>query len=182
MLRTFRRRIARDGAYRMVCTAALQLGINLLYALYNAALGIAGRSVWFLSMFAYYAILSMARFAVVLCAWNGPSSDDTARFASRLTGWLLAALSLLLTAIIFISLRESKPLPITHTAPFPSLGKRGCFDACVVSSPESPARRGSPGRYRRCAARCPCSFSACDSAPRAQSGAACPSAGPLPAR
>ncbi|MCH1982266.1 hypothetical protein MCG98_06770 [Ruminococcus sp. OA3] len=93
----------------MVSGAAFGFVINLLYALYNGALGIVYRSVWFITMCAYYMILSTTRFSAVLCERqnNKGASNDMEYFVMKLSGGLLAALSLVLTSVIYISLAEN---------------------------------------------------------------------------
>lgn len=100
-------RLIAEPRSRAVAGAALLFAVNLLYALYNGALGIAGLSVWFLAMCAYYSLLSAMRFSVVLCERrNSAAADDMEYFVMRLTGGLLTALSLVLSGVIYISLAE----------------------------------------------------------------------------
>lgn len=103
------KRIVSDQRYRIVSTAALGLSVNLLYALYHGALGIVNRSLWFLTMSAYYTILSALRFSAVLCERKRNSTDslDTEYFVMKLSGILLAVLSFVLTGVIYLSLAEN---------------------------------------------------------------------------
>ncbi|MGM9650950.1 MAG: hypothetical protein ACI3VX_03300 [Faecousia sp.] len=100
------RRLVHDARYRVVLTAAGSLLVNLLYALYNGVLGIANRSVWFLTMCAYYTILSTLRFSAVLCGRKG-SEADTEHTVMTLSGLLLAGLSFVLSGVAYISLSEN---------------------------------------------------------------------------
>lgn len=94
---------------RMVLSAAFSFLINLLYALYNGGLGIANQSIWFISMCAYYIILSTMRFSAILCEYKNSKtvSDDMEYFVMKLSGTLLMLLSFVLTGIIYISLAEN---------------------------------------------------------------------------
>lgn len=103
------KRIVKELEYRMVLTAAVSFFINLLYALYNGGLGILNKSLWFVTMCAYYTILSTMRFCAVLCSRKQcPStSADMAYFVMKLSGVLLAVLSFILTGVVYISLSEN---------------------------------------------------------------------------
>ena len=102
-------KILREPRYRIILSAAFSFFINLLYALYNGGLGIANRSIWFITMCAYYTILSTMRFSAVLCERKNSKrvSDEMEYFVMRLSGCLLAALSFVLTGVIYISLAEN---------------------------------------------------------------------------
>lgn len=103
------KRMITDQRYRIITTAAFSFFINLLYALYNGVLGMMNRSIWFISMCAYYTILSTLRFSAVLCGRksNSTASVDTEYFVMKLSGVLLAVLSFVLTSVIYISLVEN---------------------------------------------------------------------------
>lgn len=98
-----------EQRYRAVSGAAFGFIVNLLYAVCNGGLGIFNHSIWFITMCAYYAILSTLRFSAVLCGYknNGAASDAMEYFVMRLSGGLLFALSLVLTGVIYISLSEN---------------------------------------------------------------------------
>lgn len=103
------RRFVREERFRVVFSAALSLLANILYALYHGALGIANQSLWFVSMCAYYVILSAMRFSAVLCERKRRSAacQDTEYFAARLCGGLLILLSFILAAVVCISLTQN---------------------------------------------------------------------------
>lgn len=103
------RRLIGEPRSRMVLTAALGLLLNLLYAIYHGALGITHLSLWFMTMSAYYTVLSVMRFSVVLCEYkSGPGpSEDTEYFVMKLSGALLAGLSLILAGTVCISLSRN---------------------------------------------------------------------------
>ena len=63
---TVGKRVISEQRYRMVLSAAVSLSFHFLYALYHGVLGVVHSSLWFITMCAYYAILSVMRFSVVL--------------------------------------------------------------------------------------------------------------------
>lgn len=103
------KRALKEPRYRIILSAAFGFFINLLYAIYNGGLGIANRSVWFITMCAYYTILSTMRFSAVLCEYKNSrtASNDMEYFVMKLSGGLLTALSLVLTGVVYISLTEN---------------------------------------------------------------------------
>ena len=72
-------------------------------------LGIVNHSIRFITMCAYYTILSTLRFSAVLCERKSgcTASDDIEYFVMKLSGVLLAALGFVLTCAIYISLSEN---------------------------------------------------------------------------
>ena len=94
----------RDSRQRMVLSASLALGCNLLYALYHGLLGLQGRSLWLLTMCAFYGVLAMMRFLAVL--FGQSRSIDREYLAMSLSGVLLVILGLILTAVVAISLLQ----------------------------------------------------------------------------
>lgn len=103
------KRIVKEQRYQMILTAALGFFLNLLYALYYGVLGIINLSFWFITMCAYYIILSTMRFSALLCERksNPTSCADTEYFVMKLSGVLLAILSFVLTGVIYISLSQN---------------------------------------------------------------------------
>lgn len=73
--------------------------LHLLYAVWNAALGVTGRSSWFAAMGAYYALLAAARLAAVLWSWRGEGAR-----AVKWCGALLVLLSAALAGAAWVSL------------------------------------------------------------------------------
>ncbi len=86
----------------------LSLFINLAYALYNAALGFMAHSWWFITISAYYAVLSIIRFAVLQINHNSRGSTDTEAFAKRFTGIMLMVLSFCLIGTVIMCLVTDK--------------------------------------------------------------------------
>ncbi len=87
---------------RLLKRAALTLVVDLLYAVYHGVLGFVDLSWWFLSLCAYYVILSMTRFAAVLCG----EGVEMEQFVRRIIGLLLILLSGVLAGMNYLSIRE----------------------------------------------------------------------------
>ncbi len=102
-------RAIRDQRYRIILTATLSLLLNLSYAVYHGALGIMGRSWWFIALCAYYIILGMTRFSAVLCERQNNSAPtiDTEYFVLSISGVLLLLLSCVLAGVNYMSLQEN---------------------------------------------------------------------------
>ena len=103
------RRFIQEQRFRAVFSAAVGLLANIMYAIYHGALGVVNQSLWFVTMFAYYIILSSMRFSAVLCEWKRKSlaSEDTEYFVAKLCGGLLVLLSFILGGIVYISLSQN---------------------------------------------------------------------------
>ena len=102
------RQLLEDFRYRMVAAARCSFLLNLLYACYHGVVGVLYHSVWFLTMCAYYALLGIMRFSAVLCEHKSTrSSAGTEYFVMRLSGVLLALLSLVLSGVTYISLSQN---------------------------------------------------------------------------
>ena len=102
-------RALNDVKYRIILSAAVSLLINFMYAIYNGVLGILLHSVWFITMCAYYTVLSIMRFSAVMCGHKGNTNDVAHKeyFIMRLSGILLTVLSFVLTGLVYISLSEN---------------------------------------------------------------------------
>lgn len=79
------------------------LTANVIYALGNCAVGVLTRSWWFITVGAYYVILSMARFSVLQVKRKARGDHDTELFAKRITGFLLVALSFCIVGVNVLS-------------------------------------------------------------------------------
>lgn len=77
--------------------------INLSYAVGNCIVGFWTRSGWLITIGAYYAILSTARFCVLNIARKAKGDPDIEFFAGRTTGILLIILSFCLIGINVLS-------------------------------------------------------------------------------
>ena len=94
---------------RIVLFAVFGFSLNLLYAFYHAALGIINQSIWFITMCAYYIVLSTMRLSAVLCERKskGTPSNDIEYFVMKLCGVLLILLNFVLAGAIYISLSQN---------------------------------------------------------------------------
>lgn len=103
------RKAVGDPHYRMILAAGGSLGCNLLYALYHGIIGWFQSSLWFLSMFAFYAVLALLRFSSVLCAHKTEEAANlsTEIFVMRGSGILLVLLSAILSGINYLSLSQN---------------------------------------------------------------------------
>ncbi len=95
----------REQRSRIVLFAVFSFFLNLLYAFYHAALGIISHSVWFITMCAYYTVLSTMRLSAALCERKNRDtpSVDIEYFVMKLCGVLLILLNFILAAAIYIS-------------------------------------------------------------------------------
>lgn len=99
----------REQRSRIVLLAVFSFFLNLLYAFYHAALGIINQSIWFITMCAYYIVLSTMRLSAVLCERKnkGVYSNDIEYFVMKLCGILLVLLNFVLAGAIYISLSQN---------------------------------------------------------------------------
>lgn len=99
----------REQRSRIVLFAVFGFSLNLLYAFYHAALGIINQSVWFMTMCAYYIVLSAMRLSAVLYERKskGTPSNDLEYFVMKLCGVLLILLNFVLAGAIYISLSQN---------------------------------------------------------------------------
>lgn len=95
-------KIIKDPKRRILFASAASLALNAAYAIYNGVLGIIYGSLWFMTLSAYYIILSVMRFAAVLCGIKGVQDQE---FVMRFTGIMLILLSLVLAGSVCYSLR-----------------------------------------------------------------------------
>ena len=97
-------RIVSNERYRAIVPVGWAAGLNLAYALYHGALGLAHHSIWFLASCVYYILLSAMRGAAVLGLRKG--GVEKQRTLMWLTGVLFCVLSVVLIGIVYISLLE----------------------------------------------------------------------------
>lgn len=92
---------------KIVKSPYTSLAVNFVYALGNCAVGFFVHSWWFITLGAYYAILSVARFSVLQVKRKAMGDYDTEGFARRITGILLVALSFCIVGVnILAALKE----------------------------------------------------------------------------
>ncbi|MDO5397678.1 MAG: hypothetical protein Q4G33_07090 [bacterium] len=93
---------------RIVLFAVCGLIINVVYAFYNGILGIISHSVWFITLFAYYIVLSAMRFSTVIVECRNISKDNnTEIFIMKFCGVLLIVLALILSGATCISIMKN---------------------------------------------------------------------------
>lgn len=85
-------------------TAFAGLGINFAYGIYNAVLGVLDRSFWFLSLSAYFTVLGVMRFSVVLYSKKQERSDFN--FIKRFCGIMLVFVGVTTAGITYIAVSE----------------------------------------------------------------------------
>ena len=101
--------ISLDPRKRVRLVACLSLSCNFFYALYHGVLGVLQTSLWFLAMCAFYSMVAVMRFCVLLCGWRAEKEPSVVSepFARTITGFLLLILSVVLAGINFISLSQN---------------------------------------------------------------------------
>lgn len=106
-----RSEVLRNPARRAMLTAHLSFALNTLYALYHGVLGVTGRSLWFLNLCVFYALLALMRLSVLLCH-RASKSAAYESLVPRFAGALLILLSLILIVVMYIS--QSQSLATRH--------------------------------------------------------------------
>lgn len=81
----------------------ISLCINFSYAVGNCLIGFLAHSWWFITVGAYYAVLTTTRFSVLKIEQKSEKNDDTELFARRITGILLVVLSFCIVGVNILS-------------------------------------------------------------------------------
>ena len=84
------------------------LSVNFIYAVGNCVIGFIAHSWWFITVGAYYSVLTTTRFSVLKIEQNAKKVSETADFVRRMTGILLVVLSLCLVGINVLSVVEER--------------------------------------------------------------------------
>lgn len=92
------KRLIQEQRFRAVYSAAISLLVNILYAFYHVVLGVVNQSLWFITMFAYYVILSAMRLSAVLCERKHKSSASEDTLGCRSVAAIVVCLILAVTA------------------------------------------------------------------------------------
>ena len=79
------------------------LFINLAYAVYNAVIGLYTHSWWFLTLFLYFAVLSVSRFSLLRIKSKCYGDFSLEIFAEKFTGIMLVTLSFSLIGTVILS-------------------------------------------------------------------------------
>ncbi len=81
----------------------LNLALNFIYAAGNCALGLVAPSWWFITVGAYYVVLTVTRYSVLQVGRKANGNYDTEFFARRITGILLVVLSFCIVGVNVMS-------------------------------------------------------------------------------
>ena len=79
------------------------LAFNVLYALGNCIIGFLTHSWWFITVGAYYTVLTVTRYSVLQIKRKANGNYDTEFFARRITGALLVVLSFCIVGVNIMS-------------------------------------------------------------------------------
>lgn len=79
------------------------LAVNVAYAVGNCVLGFHAHSWWFITVGAYYVVLTTTRISVLQIWRRAEGNYDTELFAKRITGILLVVLSLCIVGVNILS-------------------------------------------------------------------------------
>lgn len=84
------------------------LVINSFYGIANAVMGIATNSWWLITISAYYIIISIMRFSVILYKLkNKHGSIENELFVKTFTGYMFLALDVVLVAVTYLAVVQS---------------------------------------------------------------------------
>lgn len=97
-------KVVNDRRYRTVTFATFSLIFNLLYALYNGALGLINSSVWLLATCFYYLLLGAMRFSAVIFERKNVFKNEIT--VMQITGFLLSVMSIVLGVILVTSVNH----------------------------------------------------------------------------
>ncbi len=101
------RQAMQDGRFRTVLFACISLCINLAYALVNGIYGIATSSFWFVTLFAYYAILAAMRFYAVTYEFKRPNKR-TEYSVMRFCGRGICFLAVVLSGMVCLNIATAR--------------------------------------------------------------------------
>ena len=95
-----------DRNRRIFLIAALSLCLNGTYAAINIFLGLSEKSYWFITVGAYYLILAVMRFGIILSEKRNHSEENDSRlsFIRVFTGSLLIIMGIILCGVVHISI------------------------------------------------------------------------------
>ena len=87
----------------LVRSPYISLAFNFAYALGNCIIGFLTHSWWFITVGAYYAVLTVTRYSVLQIRRKANGKYDTELFARRITGILLVVLSFCIVGVNIMS-------------------------------------------------------------------------------
>lgn len=92
---------------KIILIAVISLFMNIAYGIGNAVIGFINHSFWFLTASAYYIILSIMRFALIISDKRNNSEDnETGIFVKRFSGAMLLGLSAVLTGTVILAVKN----------------------------------------------------------------------------
>lgn len=89
--------------YRIARNPYTSLAVNTLYAVGNCILGFFAHSWWFITVGAYYSVLTTTRFSVLQIRRRAAGNYSTELFARKVTGILLVVLSFCIIGVNILS-------------------------------------------------------------------------------
>lgn len=101
-----------DYTFRTLMTTAPSFLINVIYTIYNGALGILNQSVWFITMAVYYSLLGLMRYRAVSAGRKISRMEDREMIRKKelsvikTDGILLLALNFALTGVILLTIAQ----------------------------------------------------------------------------
>ncbi len=88
---------------KLVRSPYTSLAVNFAYGLGNSIIGFLTHSWWFITVGAYYVVLTVTRYSVLQIRRKASGDCNTELFARRITGILLVALSLCIVGVNILS-------------------------------------------------------------------------------
>ncbi len=88
--------------------AVINLAISTAFGIFHCFLGFSQHSWWFMTLGAYYLVLSLARLSVLQVQRRAGGDREIEVFARKITGILLLVLSLCLTGIVTLAAVEER--------------------------------------------------------------------------
>ena len=90
-------------AFNLLRSPYTSLACNFAYALGNCLIGFLTHSWWFITVGAYYVVLTVTRYSVLQIKRKANGNYDTELFARRMTGILLVVLSVCIVGVNIMS-------------------------------------------------------------------------------
>ena len=101
------RKLLEDPVFRALTASSLSMGWNLIYALFNAVLGKAMHSRWFMVMAGYYLILGIMRlYTVAHGSRKGCVPERTRRAVRRRLGYGMLILAVMISCVMYVAINE----------------------------------------------------------------------------
>ena len=95
-------------ALKLIKSPYVSLVFNFLYALGNSTVGFLTHSWWFITVGAYYVVLTVTRYSVLQVKRKANGNYDIEFFARRVTGILLVILSFCIVGVNILSIVKDR--------------------------------------------------------------------------